>query len=153
VTIRFTRRQFLKLALISGAVAGCVQQVSPTPSGVTPAPTAALRFKLENDSIGYQPHPRGCDQTTVRGSVLGIDGAPISGMAIRIWELEPTQATLIHPDEQGFYAADVAAGLTDASYNLQLVDSSGAAASDVIVAAAIRDCRLNYITANFIPAQ
>ena len=152
MSIRFTRRQFLQLALISGAAAGCVQQPSPTPGGVTPAPTTTLRFKLENDSISYQPHPRGCDQTTVRGSVLGADGAPIPAMAIRIWELEPTQATLIHPDEQGFYAADVAAGLTDASFNLQLVDASGAAASDVIVAAAIRDCRLNYMTINFIPA-
>lgn len=147
-----TRRQFLHLALISGAVVGCAP-ANPTPGGVTPAPSTPLRFRLENDSIGYQPHPRGCDQTTVRGSVLGPGGAPFPGMTIRMWKDDPTQATLIHPDGDGFYAADVAAGLTDESFNLQLIDPSGAPASDVIVAAAIRDCRLNYMTLNFIPAQ
>ncbi len=147
----FTRRSFLRLTLISGAVAGCSQVAKPPPPGSASPAALAARFRLENDSISYQPHPRGCDQTTIRGSVRAADGAPLPGLTIRLWEENLAQATTVTTDGSGFYAIDVAQGLTDKTFRLQLLDSTGAPVSDVIVAAAIPDCGFNSMTVNFIP--
>jgi len=142
------RRAFLRLALISGAAAGCSPSVTP-PTTVAP-PTAASRFRLENDSINYQPHPRGCDQTTIRGSARAADSAPQAGVMIRLWEEDPAQAVVHVTDAEGNYAVDVSPGLTNQTFRLQVVDSAGAPLSDVIVAAAIPDCRFNSMSVNFV---
>jgi hypothetical protein len=97
--------------------------------------------------------PRGCDQTTLRGSARAADGSPIPGLTIRVWEDDPAQFSTLTGNAQGFYAADIAPGLTDHTFRLQLYDASGATPlSDVIVAAAIADCRFSFMTVNFIPA-
>lgn len=111
---------------------------------------SATHFRLEGDSVTYQPHPRGCEQTTIRGSARTADGSPQPGLSIRLWEEDPEQATMIVTDADGNYAQDVAAGLTDKTFRLQVLDSSGASISDVIVAAAIPDCRFNSMTVNFV---
>lgn len=154
------RRTLLKAALLSGAVVGCSPAVTagsspPVSSASLTQPPAALtldiRFKVLNDSINYMPHPRGCDQTTIRGSVQAADGAPQAGLMVRIWESEPAAAISLITDDGGNYAVDVAQGLSGALYHVQLMSSAGdTILSDVIVAQAIPDCAHNFMAINFV---
>jgi len=149
VTRSFTRRAFLRVALMSGAAVGCSPTLTPPPVK-TAGPASGTRFRLEGDSVTYQPHPRGCEQTTIRGSARAADGSPQPGLSIRVWEEDPAQAIVIVTDAEGNYAYDVSAGLTDKTFRVQVLDSAGAPISDVIVAAAIPDCAFNSMTVNFV---
>jgi hypothetical protein len=147
------RRNFLKLALIGGAVTGCASQGIATPVA-TPGTTLYGSFHLENDSVQYGAHPRGCDITTIRGQVIGADGQPIDGLQIKLWLDDPGQATIIPTAEDGFYAQDVTQGLVRQTFHLQLFDpASQSTLSEVIVAEAVPDCNLNNMTINFMETK
>lgn len=153
------RRQFLKLMLIVGGLAGCrglAQDAGPTalatPAGTLP-PTVAFsgRFVLQNEAVGYAPNPSGCNRTTLQGVVQDAFGAPVPGAVIRVWAGDPASASILQTDAQGVYSLDVADNLTETAYSLQLVDPSGAILlSDVIIAQAIPSCDLNLLTVNFV---
>jgi hypothetical protein len=112
-----------------------------------------MRFALENDSITYSPHPRGCDATSVRGSVRLADGSPLAGMVVRLWADDPSAPTDLVTGEDGSYAADIAQGTPVTTYHLQLLDpTKNNRLSDVIIAEATGSCQLNDLTVNFVPA-
>jgi hypothetical protein len=145
------RRDFLKLAVISGLAAGCTSQVVTTTPVVTPGTATYGSFRLENDTVQYGAHPRGCDVTTIRGKVTGADGQPIDGLHIKLWLDDPAQATTLATADGGLYALDVAQGLVRQTFHLQLLDAAGQTTlSEVIVAEAVPDCNLNNLTLNFI---
>jgi len=147
------------LALTTGLVIGCRPLTSggstPQPDSPTATPTLpeGLHFKLENDSIAYAAHPRGCDVTTVRGTVRDANGAPLAGLVIRMWADDPAQVTDITTGADGTYYADVAQGTPRATYHIQLMDPTKTnRLSDVIIAEATGSCNLNDLTVNFVPA-
>lgn len=156
-----SRRRFLIFSLIAGLAAGCRPVLStgaPPPqatSGASPGTLQpGMRFVLENDSIAYAPHPRGCDVTSVRGSVRLADGSPLRGMIVRIWADDPAKSMDIPTGEDGLYGADLAKGTPHTIFHLQLLDPSKQnRLSDVIVAEATGSCNLNYLTVNFVPAS
>lgn len=160
MTPTISRRQFVILALTAGLAAGCQPLVSGGPTGAAAAPTdpptalpATMRFALENDSITYTAHPRGCDVTSIRGTVTGPGGAPLAGMVIRMWAADPTATTDIVTGNDGTYSADIAQGTPRITYHLQLLDPSKTnRLSDVIIAEATGSCNLNDLTVNFVPA-
>lgn len=160
MTPPLSRRRFVILALTTGFVVGCRPLL---PAGTTPSPTesltqtaglpAGMRFALENDSIAYAAHPRGCDATTVRGFVRGTDGGALAGMVIRLWADDPSKTTDIITGDDGAYAADIAEGTPRATYHIQLMDPTKTnRLSDVIIAEATGSCNLNDLTVNFVPA-
>lgn len=160
MTPTISRRRFVILALTTGLVVGCRPLTS---AGLTPSqpgsPAAAsglsagMHFALENDSIAYAAHPRGCDVTTVRGSVRGSDGGPLAGMVIRTWADDPAQTTDIVTEADGTYYVDIAQGTPRTTYHIQLMDSTKTnRLSDVIIAEATGSCNLNDLTVNFVPA-
>lgn len=156
VLTQFTRRQFLRLLLMAGGLAGCQGLI---PSTATSAPTSGpsvstLRFLLEDDAVRYEPHPAGCNRTTIRGAVQDAAGVGLSGLTIRVWTGSPDTASVLLTDGQGAYETDVADGPTDQVYNLQIFDAAtGAQLSDVIVAEAVPTCEHNLMTVNFIAIQ
>ena len=96
-----------------------------------------MRFALENDSISYAAHPRGCDVTSVRGFVHGPGDSPLAGMVIRLWADDPSKTTDIVTGDDGAYSADIAQGTPAATYHLQLMDPTKTnRLSDVIIAEA-----------------
>lgn len=112
-----------------------------------------MRFALENDSIAYAAHPRGCDVTSVRGSVRLADGSPLAGMVIRVWADDPSKSTDLVTEADGTYVADIAEGTPRVTYHIQLLDPSKTnRLSDVIIAEATGSCNLNDLTVNFVPA-
>jgi hypothetical protein len=162
---RLSRRRFLTLALYTGLAVGCGALGSPKGSAGPTSPLSAtsgqlapgvyqpgMRFGLENDSISYGPHPRGCDVTSVSGLVRLSDGGPLAGMTVRLWADDPAQALDMTTNKNGLYAADVAQGTPHAVYHLQLLDPSKKdRLSDVIIAEATGSCKLNDLTVNFVP--
>lgn len=149
----------MTLALTAGLAAGCqplAGGVGPTTIAPTDPPTALpanMRFALENDSIAYAAHPRGCDVTSVRGTVHGPNGAPLPGMVVRLWADDPARPIDMVTGDDGAYSADVAQGIPHATYHIQLLDSAKAnRLSDVIIAEATGSCNLNDLTVNFVPA-
>jgi hypothetical protein len=159
VTPKISRRRFILLALTTGLAVGCTPPASAmttAPQTNTPASAtgsfAGMRFRLENDSIAYAAHPRGCDATTVRGYVHGADGAPMAGMVIRMWADDPAQTSDVVTADDGIYSADIAQGTPKATYHLQLMDPAREnRLSDVIIAEATGSCNLNTLTVNFVP--
>jgi len=163
VTPTLSRRRFVILALTTGLAAGCrplasagstvTPAASSAPAGSPTALPATLRFALENDSIAYAAHPRGCDVTSVRGTVIGPGGAPLAGMVVRLWADDPSATTDMVTAADGSYSADIAQGTPRATYHLQLLDPGKTnRLSDVIIAEATGSCNLNDLTINFVPA-
>ena len=150
----FRRRQFLQLLVLSGAAAGC-SRLLPTEA---PAPTSpvggtgasGLRFELENNAISYATAPS-CEQTVIQGGVIGSDGGGLPGLTVRLQAITngPWQDAA-QTNERGEYEMAVAEELSEVTYRLQLVDSSGAPLSDVVVAQAIPSCDHNLMTVNFV---
>ena len=160
MTPSISRRQFVILALTSGLAASCrpllsagtAAPVTNSPAATTALPTG-VRFALENDSISYAAHPRGCDVTSVRGYVHGPGGGPLAGMVIRLWADDPAKATDMVTGDDGTYSADIAQGTPRATYHIQLMDPTKTnRLSDVIIAEATGSCNLNDLTVNFVPA-
>jgi hypothetical protein len=143
--------------LLSGAAAGC-SRLLPTEA---PAPTStassaggsALHFELENNAISYAAAPT-CEQTIIRGVVSGTDGGGLPGLTVRLQAITngPWQDAA-QTGEHGEYEMEVAEELSEVTYRLQLVDSSGAPLSDVVVAQAIPSCDHNLMTVNFVPVE
>jgi hypothetical protein len=154
VTPKISRRQFITLALLTGLASGCRPPATPEPtSPSSPTAPADMHFALENDSIAYAPHPRGCDATSVRGSVRLADGSPLSGMVVRLWADDPAAPIDMVTGADGMYAADIAQGTPRTSFHLQLLDPTKEnRLSDVIIAEATGSCELNDLTLNFVPA-
>ena len=156
------RRQFLHLLVLSGVVAGCRHLVpeESTPSPITPIPpvptvtlTVALRFSPDNDAVDYSPNPAGCDRTTIQGTVRDANGRGVSQIILRVWAQDDSWSGAVMTGEDGFYRVDLADGLTEKIYRLQLVDQSGTTLlSDVVIAPAIPSCDLNLMTVNFVAA-
>jgi hypothetical protein len=153
-----TRRQFLRLLLMAGGLAGCQGLAPNTPTfTLTGEPAGSLsgtRFFLEDDAVRYEPHPAGCDRATIHGTVQDAAGVGLSSVTIHIWTGSPDSASVLLTDGQGVYETDVAGGPTDQVYNLQIFDAAtGSQLSDVIVAEAVPTCEHNLMTVNFIAAQ
>jgi hypothetical protein len=161
-----TRRQFLQLALLSYAAAGCrgaslVPDAEATPSAVPPTlrppggsamPTVALdvRFVLHNDAVSYGPPPDEC-QTVIAGQVLGADGRGVLGVQVHVWTEDGSSTALIATNDQGAYQVVLAEEASDLTYLIQLMNESGMVLwSDVIVAQAIPSCDLSMMTVNFV---
>ncbi len=160
LVVKLQRRQFLKILLIAGGLAGCRGLIGNETSEPTPvippvlSPVPALRFILEDDAVSYEPHPAGCERTTIRGSVRDITGVGLSGVTIRLWQDDPNAAAALLTDGQGSYETDVDAGLSEQTYHLQIVDqATGAQRSDVIVVTALPSCEHNLMTVNFIAVE
>lgn len=163
-THRFTvsnhldRRRFLQLLALSGAVVGC-QGIIPTAPGGTPTVSSAtltlnLRFALENAAVTYGPHPRGCDVTSIRGSVRAIDGSPAEGIAVHVWADDVGQAIILLTAADGYYSCDVASSTSDDTFYVQLTDQAGTTLySDVVVAQSAASCNLNLMTVNFVATR
>jgi hypothetical protein len=153
----FRRRQFLQLLVLTGAAAGC-RRILPTDTSA-PTSTASgagatgLRFQLENDAISYAAAST-CNQTIIQGGVSGPDGSGLPGLTVRLQAISngPWEDAA-QTDEKGDYQMEVADELSEVTYRLQLVDSSGVPLSDVVVAQAIPSCDHNLMTVNFVPAE
>jgi hypothetical protein len=158
VSEHLDRRRFLQLLALSGAVVGC-QRLTPTVPGGTPTTSSAtltldLRFGLENAAVTYSPHPRGCDVTSIRGSVKTADGSPVAGIVVRVWAEDVNQAITLITDAGGFYSCDVASSTSNDTFYVQLTDQTAMTLfSDVIVAQAASSCNLNLMTVNFVSIQ
>lgn len=141
---------------MAGGLAGC-QGLVPNTAASTPTsgPSISnLRFLLEDDAVRYEPHPAGCNRTTIRGTVQDAAGVGLSGVTIHVWTGSPDTASVLLTDGQGAYETDVADGPSDQVYNLQIFDAAtGAQLSDVIVAEAVPTCEHNLMTVNFIAVQ
>lgn len=155
---RLTRRTFLRLALISGAVVGCGrtgrQQAVTTPAPAPPLPTGTLaldlRFALENESVSYAARPLDCSATIIEGTVRDVSGSPQAGITIRMWSVDPAQAVAFVTDADGWYSVIAAAGVVNTTFYLQIVDAAGTTLlSDVVAVQAIPDCTHNVMTVNF----
>ena len=163
-----SRRQFLKLALLSPLVAGCRSSLlgsgeEPTPSlepptlrppGGTSIPTVTLdlRYALENDAVDYGPS-EGC-QTVIAGRVTGPDGQGVPDVWVRVWTEDESGAALAVTDGVGGYQVIVAPSASEITYLIQLMNESGLTLwSDVVVAQAIPVCDLSQMTVNFVAAR
>jgi hypothetical protein len=154
------RRQFLRLLLMSGAAAGCRrivpdEQPVPTPAVITATPPATLtfdlRFELENQAIDYGPHPEGCDRTTIQGGVYDTTGAGLPGITLHVWSDDTDQTSALTTGDDGMFLIDVADGLSEMTYYLQVVEQGGGVLlSDVVIAQALPSCDLNLIQVNFV---
>ena len=153
----FRRRQFLQLLVLSGAAVGC-RRVLPTEGPTPPEPTSGtgatgLRFELENNAISYGAAPS-CDVTIIQGAVTGPNGAALSGLTVRLQAITGgSWQDAAQTDEGGDYQFEAAAELSEVTYRLQLVDSSGTPLSDVVVAQAIPSCDHNLMTVNFVSVE
>lgn len=158
VSKQMDRRRFLQLLVLSGAAVGC-RRIAPPVLGGTPTVSPAtlvldLRFVLENAAVAYGPHPRGCDITSIRGSVLALDGSPVAGMAVRVWADNVGQPITLVTAADGYYSCDVASSTSDDAFHIQLVDQTAAILySDVVIAQAAASCSLNLMTVNFVATR
>lgn len=156
-----SRRGFLHFIMVSGVLAGCQRVLTgspdaPPPVTVKPAPTRTvdLRFELENQAISYEPHPAGCDRTTIQGSVQDAAGSPLPGITLHIWAEDDQLVQALTTDADGAFSIDVAGELSEETYHIQIVEQDGAVIlSDVIIAQAIPSCDLNLIVVNFIASS
>ncbi|MBN1312046.1 MAG: hypothetical protein JXB30_11565 [Anaerolineae bacterium] len=159
VSKQLDRRRFLHLLILSGAVAGCRRLTPNTPSApptASPGSTLALDllYALENAAVDYSPHPRGCDVTSIRGSVLDADGSPVAGVLVHVWADDVNQAIRLSTDAGGYYSCDVASSTNNDTYHVQLTDQTATTLfSDVIVVQAVASCDLNLMTVNFVATQ
>jgi hypothetical protein len=154
------RREFLQLLLLSGAAVGCRRVVpradsTATPVAITATPPVTLaldlRFELQNQAIDYAPHPEGCDRTTILGAVRDADGGGLAGVTVHVWAEDGSVETMLTTAGDGTFSLDVADGLSETNYYLQLVDPSGAVLlSDVVIAQALPSCDLNLIQLTFV---
>ncbi|MBN1430843.1 MAG: hypothetical protein JXB07_20905 [Anaerolineae bacterium] len=155
---RLDRRRFLQFLVLSGAVVGC-RRVDPTALIGTPTALSAtlmldLRYMLENAAVDYGPHPRGCDVTSIRGSVRDADGSPASGITVHVWPDDVSRTITLSTDESGYYSCDVASSTTSDAFHIQLTDQTGTTLySEVIVVQAAAHCDLNLMTVNFVAMQ
>lgn len=155
VSKQIDRRRFLQLLVWSGAAVGC-RRIAPAAPGDTPTAlpvtmTLDLRYVLENAAVEYGPHPRGCDITSIRGSVRAIDGSPVAGMAVRVWADDVSQPITLVTAADGYYSCDVASSTSSDAFHVQLIDQAGTTLySDVVVAQAAASCGLNLMTVNFV---
>ncbi len=158
VSRQLDRRRFLQLLALSGAVIGC-QRLAPAAPVGTPATSSAtltldLRFVLENAAVSYGPHPRGCDVTSIRGSVRAIDGSPAAGITVHVWADDVSQAITLITSVDGYYSCDVASSTSSDAFHVQLTDQAGTTLySDVVVAQAAASCNLNLMTVNFVATR
>jgi hypothetical protein len=132
--------------------------VLPTDDTAPPVPTGStgvtnLRFELENNAISYAAAST-CEQTVIRGAVIGSDGNGLPGLTVRLQAITggPWQDAA-RTGERGEYEMAVAVELSEVTYRLQLVDSEGAPLSDVVIAQAIPSCDHNLMTVNFVSVQ
>jgi hypothetical protein len=154
VARQLDRRRFLQLIFLSGVAVGCQRIASPTPTGSPGTLTLDLRFALENAAVDYGPHPRGCDVTSIKGSVHTADGASASDVVVKVWGDDVAQAVTLQTDAGGYYSCDVASSLTNQAFHVQLTDPAATTLlSDVVVAQAVASCDLNLMTINFVAAQ
>jgi hypothetical protein len=155
------RREFLQLLLLSGAAVGCRRVVPRADSTATPVAITAtpppvtlaldLRFELQNQAIDYAPHPEGCDRTTILGAVRDAGGGGLAGVTVHVWAEDGSVETMLTTAGDGTFSLDVADGLSETNYYLQLVDPSGVVLlSDVVIAQALPSCDLNLIQLTFV---
>lgn len=157
VSKQIDRRRFLQMVVLSGAAVGC-QRIVPTVPGETSTSPATLvldlRYVLENAAVAYSPHPRGCDITSIRGSVRSVDGSPVAGIAVRVWPDDISRTITLITAADGYYSCDVAPSTTSDAFHIQLVDPAGTTLySDVVVAQAAASCSLNLMTVNFVATK
>lgn len=158
VSKQIDRRRFLQLLVLSGAAVGC-RRIAPAAPGGTPTDspvtlTLDLRYALENAAVVYGPHPRGCDITSIRGSVRAADGSPVAGMAVRVWADDVSRPIMLTTAADGYYSCDVASSTSSDAFHVQLFDQAGTTLySDVVVAQAAASCSLNLMTINFVATR
>lgn len=158
VSKQIGRRRFLQLLVLSGAAVGCQRMAliapSSTSTGSSATLTLDLRFALENAAVTYSPHPRGCDVTSIRGSVRALDGSPVAGIAVHVWAGDVSQAITLITEADGYYSCDVASSTSNDTFHVQLTDQVGTTLySDVVVAQAAASCSLNLMTVNFVATR
>jgi len=158
VSKQLDRRRFLQLVALSGAVVGCRRltptTLSSTPTAATTTLALDLLYTLENSAVDYSPHPRGCDVTSIRGSVLAADGSPVDGVLVHVWANDVNQAIRLSTDTGGYYSCDVASSTSDDTFHVQLTDQTASTLfSDVIVVQAVASCDLNLMTVNFVAVE
>lgn len=157
------RRDFLKLLLLSGTVAGCRGLLARQPTATSPSPPTLdmpptvildLRYVLENQAVDYSKHPSGCNQTTIKGRISDELGNGIQDIVLRIWAEDGSWSQVLISDANGNYAVDVTDGTSELTYLIQLYDIHGTTIlSDAVVVQAIPACELNLMTVNFVPGS
>ncbi len=158
------RRQFLRLALLSGMVAACRpirgnRNDENTPPASLPFNASAtlaldLRFAPERDAVEYGPSPAGCDRTVIRGSVRDVNGEGAAGLLVHVWAEDQSWETFLPTDAEGAYETAVSQGLSGQTFLIQLIDGAGTTLlSDVVAAPAIPHCDLNMMTVNLVAVR
>lgn len=130
-------------------ISGSGQFETPTPiQTLSPYPFAAAEARYDAN-----PGPEGCQWAGIAGTVTGVDGEPLPGIAVKITSANFNQVTysgLAARLGEGGYEFVLGTTPIEGTYTLQLLDAGAVPVSEKILVETAGTCQRNLAIVEFI---
>lgn len=154
-----TRTAVFPTATLVGAAAPneSVQGAFTPPAPVNPEQVtrSPYPFTLHKESVTYIPNPgeQSCRWASIAGTVVNLEGLPISGLAVRVQgegidEIRFTGTALQYG--LGGYEVFLNGTPLEGQYTIRLLSHTGVPISDELVVATVAECEQNVAVVNFV---
>lgn len=141
-----------------------IPENNPTPMVIQPlsTPTGDKPFIINNAGVLYTPNSngRGCNWSSIAGTVTGLSNEPLDGYAVQIVDIEdPTRLNVVVNSGSslnlGAGGFELALGSTPRvrSYRVQLFDNANTAVSEPFQIFTREECDQNVAVVNFIQVR
>ncbi len=138
------------------------QNATPIVIPALDTPTGTISFTISEAGVLYIPNAngRGCNWSSIGGTVTDVTGQPLNGYAIQIVDIEePTRLNVVVTSGSslnfGVGGFELALGSTPRirSYRIQLFDSANNAVSEPFQIFTREECDQNVAVVNFIQVR
>lgn len=145
-------------------LAATTPEATPPDTTLTPAPTGDVpgqpRFTLSDEGVTYErnTNDRGCQWSSIAGTVIDGNGDPIDGYRVRITDVEEPSRLDVEVFSgssttrgPGSFELSLSSEPQDRRYTVQLFDEDGEPVSDPFLIFTRDSCAANVAVVSFVP--